>query len=232
MVPTGGAKLHSISLENFTKKALNFSPNLGVYCAICRISKNTYFVNGGIFNCYRGHTYLIDLENKDFTTLTSTSPNAYAACVYKDKLVYMFGGQNESSTHSGCKTYNIKAKVWKSIASLPQSMYRNTAADFNGKIYVCGYENSFILFFDGNSYHQALSVGADTHKFICSGWVVAANKLYEMKKDDFRQWPSTISIEFSSCSYKRKNFIYFIDSTEELYRINTDSKIIENVQYG
>jgi hypothetical protein len=168
--------------------------------------------------------------------LPKLSPRAHAACIYKDKLVYIFGGKDLSGKLAACEFVNIQTEKFGRIADLPQKSFCNIAAEFNSKIYLCGYDMDNVLYFDGISYTKDLPVAAKKHKILCSGWILTESKLYEMTSDHFSQYPFSFNSYIitrlnSYCTFKRKNYIYFIHSKKRLARINLNFKTVEEVRY-
>ena len=228
--------LLAISTEDLTTRVLDFCPNLGIACAVSKISEYKYFIQGGYMDWWRGETYIIDLKHKEFQTLPSSNPNAHAGCAYKDKTVYIFGGCNNNISLSECCAFDMETKRFSQLPNLPQPSYANTAAEFNNKIYVSGFQLSHAFIFINNSYHQNLALSPDTYKIVFSGWIVVYNMIYEITDEGCKEWSlncNGYSLTYlnSCCTSKWKNFIFFVDGNKMLIRINLDTKTLEQFNY-
>ena len=100
-----------------------------------------------------GKIFIIDLKKQSYATLPDTNPNYEAACVYKDNLVYIFGGHDGKNYHANCQAFHKVTRKFMNKPSLPQASHRNTTGVFENKLYIARYYMNYIYCFDENFYH-------------------------------------------------------------------------------
>ena len=229
-----------INLENYRKTVMSLSVNdLAHYCGCCKIAENKYFVYGGHASSYSSSAKIIDIKAKFVETLASDSPIGYnGICLFNDE-VYCFGGHNGSYYLNISKKFDLKTKVWINIQPLPKDNGYTSASAFSNKILVCGY--SCQQLYDYNPYQNLFTISkyiltANEYKYIFENWIVEFGKgLYEIeensnltKRQEFKDSGNGLN---SSATFRRGNYIYFITYGPKLYRIKTETKTIESINF-
>ena len=228
--------LMSIALDNFTVSALAYAPKIGAWGSACRITKNVYFVCGGYKKKPVGETFIINTKTLSFEILPHRRPICNSACVYYNFTIHAFGGYIKSKPTNLCYAFDIKSQVWSTSEQLPQPFGHNTAAVLNkGIIIVTGLQSNKLYAYDKSAFFPVLNLSFNDYKVICERWIVTAAQLFE-NHDCITNWVSyKISWDPTYlCIYTtfRKNkYIYFIDSRYKLWRLDTESKVIEILKY-
>ena len=129
----------------------------------------------------------------------------------------------------------------KSLEYLKSSLDNISASLSFCKILVASYSLPCIYLYNENTctYREELQLQPNSFKYIFENWVLAQdNKLYEITKSsgtrNYFLHPNTIwkgSSLLLSGFFKRKAYIYFITSNQELMRINKKQKKIELVKF-
>lgn len=228
----GYTKLLCIDLRTLRRSVLSFTPNIGTYAQACKISKDCYFINGG----YNGsastsETFIINIKAGSYESLASSTPRRLGGCTYNDNKVYRFGGHT-SKAESLSDCFDLNTKKWNQIANLPSESYHNTAAVTGNKIIVSGYHLNCALAFDGNTYTPIINLAANCYKIVAEGYILVQNTLYAYLDGEWQGhnigmiWDKYCWIYLP---FKRGRFIYFVETTSGLMRINTVSFKLEKV---
>ena len=231
--------LLSIDLNTLKVSTLDFAPIVGAFCHICKIGRNVYFIQGGCFkNKYRGNSFLVNVKEKNCEILEQGACKAYGGSVFKDNKVYIFGGVFNNSSVNSCETFDLASKKWKSIHALPQASHSLTAASLNKDIILSGYEMNYCYSYDDSTFTSILPLPANYYKIVCEGWIFACSVLYEYREGNKSGWTAeNINNPWNSgllglSIFKKKNYLYFIDGSCLLMRIDTRLKKLESVAFN
>jgi hypothetical protein len=229
-----------INLSSLSKSVISFAPILEELVQFTRIDSDKYFANGGWNGSMAGGaSFVLDMRKMQYTTLGSTYPNCAGGCVYKEKKVYFFGGlgYDGNTPLAQCYSYELETGIMACLPKLPQPSYDNMAGLCSNEIYVCGYSLNKVLIYDGKGFRESVCVKGNSFKVVADGWVVADGKLFEIGNANWAEWPAyavnyTPTALNSYCTYRRREFVYFLQQDLGLKRINTVSKRIEAVEYS
>ena len=182
-----------------------------------------------------GSTRLLNTRTGTVSPLPASSPCGGAgSCLFGD-CVYVFGGHTGSAINTS-KKFDLKKKVWTEINSMPVTSCYNTASVISGKIYVTGFHMPNVIAYDekSNSFAVCLSLAVNTYKRLCEDWIVANGELLKFCDGSFtKQGTHSLSLTnlLTSSTFKRNGFLYCIDGSLKLSRINTRSRSIELVEF-
>ena len=233
--PAGG--LLSIDLNTFNLSKLDYAPKIGQYCHACKIDQNTYFFHGGRINKdYRAESYLINIKDKKYKKLQD-GPKKHlgGGSALMNNKVYIFGGHDGSSLNT-CDAFDLKTTEWKSITALPQASHCITAAMLGKDIILSGYHLDCCYSYNDSTFTKNFALPKNAYKIVCEGWVYADSILYENKDKIPSKWTfyevnPWNSYLWAYCVFKKKQFIYFIDSGDCLMRIDTILKKVERILF-
>ena len=153
----------------------------------------------------------------------------------KDNKVYIFGGHNGSRNPTNeCEIFDLKTKVWKSITALPQVTSCITAAMLGKDIILSGYQLSCCYSYNDSAFTSILTLPAGVYKIVCEGWIYANSILYENQDQIPSKWTfynvnPWNNFLWTSCVFKNNKFIYFIDNSNCLMRIDTKLKKVDRI---
>ena len=105
------------------------------------------------------------------------------------------------------------------ITELPQGCHCITAAVLDKTIILSGYEMKCCYSYNDSAFTSILTLPADTYKFVCEGWIYTNNTI---------SWNDYL---FINCAFKKNQYIFFIDRTNLLLRIDTALKRVEKVAF-
>ena len=230
--------LVSINLTNFTLSTLDFAPIIGQQSQACKMSQNLYFFYGGhLINGYKGESYLINIKEKTYESLPKGLNRGHGGSVLKDDKVYVFGGHTLGPT-AECNLFSLKTKEWRSIPALPLACHQVTAALLNKTIILSGFQMNCCCAYDDLGFTDVLRLPAMCQKIVCEGWIAANSILYENKENNVLKWVAhNVDNPLSTplrvfCIFKKGYFLYFIDYSNSLMRIDTRMKRIEKIGYN
>ena len=151
----------------------------------------------------------------------------------KDNKVYIFGDNDEDNIPTNtCDIFDLKRKEWISITPLPRNSDDITAAILNSDIIISGYNFRCCYSYNDSTYTKILDLPTGP-KVVCEGWIFTNLILYENQSQNNSEWFSHhINYPWDNylwtyCVFKRNQYLYFIDSSDALMRIDTKLKIIE-----
>ena len=231
--------LDYINLNTFKISSLDYTPIIGGYGQACKIDRDIYFFHGGRINTstYQGETYIINVKGKYFQTMKAGPCKNHGGSVLKADKVYIFGGYDGNAMNSS-DMYDLKTKEWKSIAALPQASYYVTAALIGDQIIVSGYQMDSCYHYNDSGFQNVLKLAASVNKLVCEGWIFFNSVLYENKDENVSRWTThNVQNPWNTwlCIYtgfKKGEFIYFIDYSRLLIRIDTKLKKLEEIKYS
>ena len=227
--------LLSFDLNTYTLSRLKYAPYIGKYSQACKIDQNTYFFHGGIKDGNaRDKAYLINIKETNYASLTEGPVKRYGgAPALKDNKVYIFGDNDEDNIPTNtCDIFDLKRKEWISITPLPRNSDDITAAILNSDIIISGYNFRCCYSYNDSTYTKILDLPTGP-KVVCKGWIFTNLILYENQSQNNSEWFSHhINYPWDNylwtyCVFKRNQYLYFIDSSDALMRIDTKLKIIE-----
>ena len=230
--------LLSIDLDTFKLSKLDYAPKVGKYCHACKINQNTYFFHGGIINdVHRSEAYLINIKDSKYETVTNgPTKSCGGRSAVRNNKIYIFGGQNGRDMKT-CDTFDLKTKEWRSITALPQSSQNITAAVLNNDIILSGYAMGCCYSYNDSTYTNILNLPASAYKLVCEGWIYTNSILYENEDQSLSKWTTHNAIEWNYymwtyCAFKKNQYIYFIDKSNLLIRIDTKLKKVESIGFS
>ena len=229
--------LLSIDLNTFKLSNLDYAPKIGLYSHACKIDQNTYFFHGGRTNSgYRAEAYLINIKDKNYETLKNGPTKDFGGgSALKDNKVYIFGGWN-GSVLSTCDTFDLKTREWKSITALPQASHQITAAILGKDIILSGNQLNCCYSYNDSTFTNILNLPINIFKIVCEGWIYTNSILYENQYQISSKWTfhnvtSWTNHLWTYCVFKKNQFLYFIDCSNNLMRIDTSLKKLEKITY-
>ena len=238
-----GSLCNSISLldlKTHAKTNISFNQNdLVQHCVCTRIDNDKFFLCGGFSGQAQNTVRIVDIKNKQIENLTPTTPLLLSSSCYYKGDVFIFGGTpNNSTPLSTCKKYNIINKFWLDIQSLPEPNFNTTAYLINSKVLISGYQSPTIFEYlpQENIFSKTNYVlTSSSHKYVFKNWIVCfGSSLYEIDENgkmvERQKITETFSALNSSCSFIRKNYIYFILAGPRIYRININTKSLESIK--
>ena len=235
---TGG--LLSIDLTTFKLSNLDYDvPKIGQYFQACKIDQHTYFVHGGrVNNIARPETYLINIKDKTYKALPNgPAKDSGGGSALKNNKVFIFGGHNAGSVPlNTCDLFDLKTREWKSITALPQASYAITAAVLNKNIILSGLQLSCCYSFNDSTFASILTLPGNVQKLVCEGWIYAYSILYENQDQNPSKWVSHNVVSWGNylwtyAVFKNNEYLYFIDATNCLMRIDTKLKKLEKIAF-
>lgn len=229
--------LYEIDLNTQRKSIVaNFS-KFWLFGATCKIGKDEFFISGGAQNsphCLYGNTSIINIKNKTETVLEATSPIVHHSCIFKDNIVYVFGGSNLEGAFNTTKSFNIKSKIWSTLPNLPIASQHISTTFIQDKLILTGYYFGCAYVFHQNSYLKNLDLPIGGYYMACDKWVIGNSCIYECVNVDriiWNRYSITIRNIHASlyATFKRNKFIYFSLWGDEVWRIDTELKIAEKL---
>ena len=231
--------LQSIDLTTFKLSSLEYAPNLGRYCHACKIDQKTYFFHGGVLNKQiKTEAYLINIKDNKYEKLAEGPGKCGGGgSALKNNKVYIFGGNiGTNNSTDACDIFDLKTKKWESITPLPKASYGITAAILNNDIILSGHHLSNCYSYNDSTFTVIFKFHTG-HKVVCEGWIYANSILYENQDQNNSAWISH-NVNYSLahylwtyCVFKKNQYLYFIDTSNSLMRIDTKMKIIEAVGF-
>lgn len=227
-----------IDLDTFKTTRLEFeTTDLSYLCGACKIDKGKYFLYGGYGKLRSNSVKIIDIVNCKIENLPSASNLSSNCLILFEDEVYSFGGYNEEALND-CEKFSLSRHLWSKIEQLPAPNYITTAALLNNEIFVSGYTSDSLFIY--NPLANKFSVHdykftKNSCKIMYENWIVCfEDALYGInenqnivKHNNIIQFCTGIN---SSAYFKRYIYIYFITSSEILYRINTKIKTLEQLE--
>ena len=230
-------KLTSINLSNFKTTTINNSPIIPSHTIACRIKKDVYFINGGFVDpTYYRESYIINLKEGSFEKLPNSIPRRSGASVCKRDKVYVFGGFNGKRLEKS-ESFDLIEKTWKNEQNLPKPSGGNTAGLIGNVIIVSGFNLAKLYAYRKGVYSEVLDLPAEKYKIVCNGWVLTSSYLFQYTKSREKPWIShklnpvlqDVGLDIFTTFY-RKEFIYFIDFFDVVWRINTATKEVSSLK--
>ena len=232
--PAGGLLI--IDLNTLKLSNLDYAYKIGQFSHASKIDQNTYFFHGGWNNSgYRAEAYLINIKDKNYETLKNGPTKGHGGSALKNNKVYIFGGDNGAVMNT-CDTFDLNTKEWKSITALPQASDKITAAILGKDIILSGYELNCCYSYNDSTFTSILNLPVKVYKIICEGWICANSILYENQDQSSSKWTSHNVISWNNylwvfCVFQKNQFLYFIDNSSFLMRIDTKLKKLEKVPF-
>ena len=224
-----------IDLNTFKCKNLNFAPQVTQYFQMCKISKDSYFINWG--NQYKiNENFLLNLSHQNFQTFEGSIFRKTGACICKNEKVYLFGGRTNKELPD-CESFDLKTLKWTKISDLPKASGWCSAGETDGKIILSGYYIDKVLLYDEDRYKNLFELPNNSFKVVTNGWVLTKSVLFEFSESKKKWFAHNLALEWNEdnlgswTTFVRKNFIYFIDIDHNLIRIDTKLKKVERVHY-
>ena len=132
----------------------------------------------------------------------------------------------------------METNEWKLIQNLPQAAYHVTAALLNNNNVFTGLQLNCLYMYDDSSFSNILPLPPHINKIVCEGWILTNQILYENKEKNCQNWINhNINIGWNNVlwvftTFRKNQYIYFIDCSNQLFRIDTSAKKLEKVSYN
>ena len=231
-------KVVSVDLTSFQLLFNYYIPGIGTGGQACKIDANTFFFHGGYLGGrYRGEAYLINTKQQTCQSVTTGPVKRFAASVLKDNKVYIFGGHNGGYLNTS-STYDLLLKEWKSISPLPLDCICMTAALIGKDIILSGLQMGCCYAYNDLLFTSVVELPMGKQKIVCEGWIFCDSILYENRDENVSRWTRHNvnypwnNLLFIQTTFKKGKFIYFIENTSCLIRIDTESKKLERCEFG
>ena len=222
--------LFSINLSTFKCSSLDYFPKIGAYCQACKLDSQNYLFHGGRMDnsdgAFRGETYILNTIEKTYKVMKKGPCADAAGLVKKDNQIYLFLGYNGGPLNTNY-SFNMETNEWKLIQNLPQAAYHVTAALLNNNIVFTGNQLSCLYMYDDSSFSNILPLPSHINKIV-----------YENREKNYQNWINhNINIGWNNVLYvfttfRKNQYIYFIDVSNQLFRIDTSAKKLEIVSYN
>ena len=202
----------------------------------CKINKNTYFIYGG--SSFPRTPYILNLESNKISEQKAHVPLSSAGASFWNNKIFIFGGTTGNNQYSSsCYRFNIKRNEWFSIASLSVSCEYTTSSCYCSRILVVGMNIKSVLGYDQlkNCFYEFDKLDVPGKRYIFENYVVAENNfLYEIETNSLIV-RSKINFEIGSLniygSFRREEYIYFVNIDRLMFRINTISMQLQKISY-
>lgn len=220
------------------RKRFNFGSGFNIG-SLAQYKPNIYYlamINYNAFNTTSGSSYNFSIKKIDFNS--DNIENVYNSSglnggplIHYDNCLYMF------SCAQNTYRFDIVNGTWGNLGNLPENLSYISASNYFGTIFITGFNSGKIYKFNplANSFSNSIVFDKGTYRYLFDNWLISVNEgLYEIqgstivKHQMVKNLTNVLKI-FSS--FRQKIFIYFIDSNLKLYRINTEKKIVELVNY-
>ena len=144
--PLPNYNIELIDLKNNSISTFNSQDNYSSHlCGCCKISRSTYFINGGYSESTLYPARIIDLDSKTSKTLSNNILTCSNGLCIVDKEIFSFGGMNKTKLLRDCFKFSLDTKEWIKLQPLPEADYSTTASFIHDKILVIGYQSSSLL---------------------------------------------------------------------------------------
>ena len=229
-------RLEAIDLNTFKSSVLKYSPVIAKFCGACKLDENTYFFHGGRNDSITlDSAYLINIKDENYEAVNNGPKKCNFGSVLKDNKVYIFGGRNEANNVTN-ESYvlDLKTKEWNSITALPEASSSITAAILGKYIILSGMKLSCCYSYNDSTFTNILTLPGSISKIVCEGWIYANSILYENQDQIPSKWTfynvnPWNNFLWTSCVFKNNKFIYFIDNSNCLMRIDTKLKKVDRI---
>jgi hypothetical protein len=102
---------------------------------------------------------------------------------------------------------------------------------------VSGFNLAKLYAYRKGVYSEVLDLPAEKYKIVCNGWVLTSSYLFQYTKSREKPWIShklnpvlqDVGLDIFTTFY-RKEFIYFIDFFDVVWRINTATKEVSSLK--
>ena len=226
--------LWSLSLNDLSKRKLEYFPLVFPWGSACRVKKDTYFFYGGFKkDTVTGDAIILRPGKKRFEVLPPGTPNHTSGTACKNGKVYIFGGFSARPLNT-FQIFHISSRKFESSISMPSVMSSCTAALLGKEIIVCGFESEKVYSYDFVEFSPILNVPGCKYKVVCPGWIVTPSTLYENTGNGATSWKAYNSVWtehnlFVFTTFSKGFYIYFLCGNDTLWRVDTRQKKIEAV---
>ncbi|OMJ84010.1 hypothetical protein SteCoe_14932 [Stentor coeruleus] len=199
----------------------------------CKIDKFTKCIVNG------ANTYMIDIKSNKIKVLPNIN-YSYGFCgmICKDENAFLFGGSNNQASYK----LNLNTLKWESISNPPSQYHydvQGAASIIKNNIVLTSKSLDGLYHYNhvSNSYSKVFSLQMNQFNYVMQNWIVSSNEcIYENVGNtlgDFKSYPNTLPISTLAvyCSFPARGHIYFINSSNELMRINCTLKKIEVISF-
>ena len=221
-------RMLSIDLNRLIVSPLNYFPKEGCGCCALNLDKENYFFYG---NMGDKEAYIINTKQESYAELPRGLTKAYCGSLLKNNKIYIF-------SEVSCDTFDLQLKEWKSIGKLPNRSMSITTTLLNNEIIFSGFQLGSLYSYNEKAFKKIFPLPPGECKLVCKGWIAISERiLYENNKENESEWIAhNTNIKFITplsvfTTYRKNQFIYFIDNSESLFRINIKYKILEVIAF-
>ena len=221
------------------RKIFNFGNGL-IIGSLVQYKFNVYYLtmlSNNCFNTKTGSSHQFYIKKIDFNSgiiekvYYSTGFNGGPLILY-DNYLFMF------SCFQCTYKFDISKGTWSNLGKLPESLVYISASFYYSSILMTGFNSGKIYKFDPESslFNYFLVFDKGTYRYLFDKWLISVNdSLYEIQGTNIVKHQAVKNLTnylkiFSG--FRQERFIYFIDSNSNLYRIDTENKIVEAVKYS
>ena len=229
--------MYLINLNTFRLSKIKKAPKMGLHFHVAKLNSDSYFMHGGLLDDGPSNKGYIMGVSGCFSPC-KRGPSKYSGAFVQNKnQVYLFGGYDPNPSIT-CDAFDIRSEIWKSITPLPTPCAHMMAGIIDKDIILSGYHMDCCYSYDDSVYTRIINLQANQHKLVFDGWVMCNDELYECKNGIIEDWKryyvdnSRINVLLISGSFKKGAYIYFIDETNWLMRLNTKIKKLEQVGFS
>ena len=210
-----------------------------VFSAGCELQNGIFFLHSGSKHyeasseCCIYYVYLDKVEKLPNSNFARNG----SACVKKDEKIYVFGSSSPISR--SCENFDLAEFTWKKMGNLPKEAPFPTGSLVGQNILITAVGlNGFWVFDEINENYEMVEFEVSAgYKVICENFLVSNDGLFEIRRernnwvvDKFQvKWISNpLAI---SAGFRKKGYVFFIDSHLRLYRIDPNTKSMIEVRY-
>ena len=194
-------------------------------------------ISNPAFNTIKGSSYnfcikKIDLNSGSIENIHNSSRLNGGPLIKHYNSLFMF------SCNQNMYRLDIDKGTWKKDVKKPENLSYISASHYIDMIFMTGFNSKFIYKFNPETctFHDFIVFDKGTYRYLFDKWLISVNdSLYEIQGSNLVQHQAVQNLTnyLKIFSYFRKEkFIYFVDSNNKVYRINTDKKNVQEVRFN
>ena len=190
-----------------------------------------------VFNTASGYSYnfcikKIDLKSCSTEKIYSSSQLNGGPLIKHYNSLFMF------SCNQSIYRLDIDKGTWINAGNMPESLTYVSASHYIDMIFMTGYSSRSIYKFNPETctFHNFIVFDKGTNRYLFDNWIISVNdSLYEIQGSNLVQHQALQN--FTNCLkifsyFRQEKFIYFVDSNNKVYRINTRKKDVQEVKFN